>query len=511
MRLGLISFVCLVVSCLFAPGPAGADENGTAPAAEPSPLEDRFFEVILEEGDREEFEALPAEYKLDWRRRFWTRNDPTPTTDENQAETEHMRRVKGAIKKFRNRAGEFVWDERSKTWIRFGKPDRVEKLPASVNLHEGFVGARELWIYKDMLLWLVDINMREFYEISYIPFSDLSNIGKYDGGLREDVGRLNDAQLDFEESFDRYLFVNDYELEPERATKMVETGFNRWDHTRQINTYDYEGAEEFPFIFDVTSLAGSNGKTDVLIGLLIPLSKVEFERTGGIEWAAIQRRIALFDEDQNLIERKVENIDHEKDPMAADGGWMVTSESLAVDPGHYDLALRVVDLRSRNHGILKTSIEARRFNEDGLDMSDLLFANTITRDERGRGAFLRSGYRIVPRPLRVYAPGEDVTVYFEIYNLRVSSKNRSLYEVRYTLFGSKVQRFVSFFGGSSEGKLEPGISQAFQTEGTGENAARHISLDTSGLPEDRYTLIIEATDLATKEVSKSKGQFVIKR
>ncbi len=505
------TIVVAVFLLLLASARVMADLEQKGESTEPSPSEDRFFSVILDDTEREDYEAFPDDSKLDWRRRYWARHDPTPTTLENQAEIEHMNRIRRVIAKFRDRKGRFTWDERARFWVRFGEPDRVEKLPGGVDLHEGISAPKELWIYDDMIIWFADHHLRDFYEVVLDPDRKYSNIGSYDGRLREDSGMKEDTDLFFEESFERFLQVNDFELDPTRARQMVDTGMHRWGELPGINTYDYGGAEQFSFLFDVANLAGPDGRTDLMIGFLVPVRKLEFHPVDGIDRATIQRRIALYDGDYELVDTSVTNILHDRDPMTGDDGWFVTTDSLPVEPGVYELALRIVDTRSESHGILKTSVTARDFSGDELLLSDIIFATAVTRDRRGDGAFLRGDYRIVPRPLRIYAPGEDVIVYFEIYNLWNSESGKGLYEIKYTLYGSKTERFVSFFGGSSEGKLEPGTAQTFRAEARGTTASRNISLDTSSLPEDRYTLIVEVTDLSNKNSDQAKAQFVVKR
>lgn len=478
---------------------------------EPSPMEDRFFSAILDENDRLEYEAYPDDGKFDWRRRYWARRDPTPTTPENQAEVVHIRRVKEAIAKFRDDRGRFVWDDRAKCFIRFGEPKRVEKEPGGVVLHEGIVPPRELWIYDDMIVWFLDYNLRGFYETALDPSKTYSSIGNVDGSLREDTGMMEDTDLLFEESFDRFLEVNDYELDPPRARQMAETGMHRWAELPQINNFDYEKGESFDFLFDVSSLAGEEGRTDLMVGFLVPVKKFDFHPVEGMECANIQRRIALFDSDYEMVDTSVANILHERDPMEGDNGWLVTTDSLPVAPGPYEMALRIVDTQNQNYGLMKTKVDARDFGGDEVRISDIVFATSVTRDARGSGAFVRRGFRIVPRPIRIYAPGEDINLYFEIYNLWNSENGKGLYEVKYILYGSKPQRFASFFGGSSEGKLESGIAQTFRAEARGTSSSRHISLDTRELPDDRYTILVEVTDLGDNTTDQVKGQFVVKR
>ncbi|MFH1277501.1 MAG: GWxTD domain-containing protein [Candidatus Eisenbacteria bacterium] len=498
-------FHAILLILLLAPALPAADGEEYV---EPHPGEDRFFTVILSEDRRLEYESYPPEDRAEWRRRFWAAADPTPTTDENQREMEHQRRVVEAIRTFRNEDDRFVYDDRAKSYIRFGIPDRREILPGEVAIHTGMVPPREFWLYPDMILWFEDWRLRG----EYVEGLDekVSLIGGLDQNLREDTGWSVDDELLFEESFEQFLKVNDVEVDPTLARRFQEDGKHRWVKVPEINDYDYEGSETFRFFFDVTSFAGAGGKTDLLVGFLVPLEKTEWAVEEGRETAKIQRRSALLDENLNLVERHVENLVHASDPVGGRSSWIVTSDSFSVAPGFYNLALRVIDVRSQNHGIMETPVEAPDFGGDSVRVSDLLFAVSFDRETRAEGAYLRGGYRIVPRPIRIYAPGEDVNVYFEVYHITTGEGGKGLYEVEYTLFGTKAERFVSFFGGSSEGRLEQGISQTFRSQSDGSMAARRISLDTESLPEDRYTLIIRVKDLADGATDQAKAFFVVK-
>ncbi|MBN1825460.1 MAG: GWxTD domain-containing protein [Candidatus Eisenbacteria bacterium] len=499
----------LVILVLLTALAAGTSRAIAGEKTRPDPSEDRFFSVILSEGQRLEYENLPAEQREAWRVRFWAERDPTPTTDENQRLEEHEKRVRGAILQFHDKNGEFVFDDRVRAWIRFGQPKNRESMPGEVVVHEGMRPPREFWLYDDMILWFEDrwLNGNFIEGLS----TNVSSIASRDQYLREDTGWSVDEQLEFEESFNRFLEVNDIDVDPVLAQRMTDDGKRNFESLPEINDYDYGGAEEFRFLFDLNFLAGSGERTDLLIGFLIPLDKFDREVEEGREAARIQRRASISDADYRLVDRRVENLVHRFDPIEGGGGWVVTSDSFTVDPGVYHLALRVIDLRSKNHGILKTEVTAPDFGGGEARLSDLVFAAAVTRDERGEGAFLRRGFRIVPRPIRVYAPGEDVNVYFELYNLTLGPGGRGVYEITYTLYGSAVRRFSSLLQGSDEGMLEQGVSQTFESFADDRTVSRHISLDTNSLPPDRYTLIVDVTDKGSGSADRKTAQFVVQR
>jgi GWxTD domain-containing protein len=481
---------------------------GCAFAEEPHPSEDRFFTIILTDEDRAAYESLSEQERPEWRRRYWASVDPIPTTDENHREREHQQRITEAIRVFRDKHGQFVFDDRARAYIRFGKPTRRERLEGEVLLHEGIRAPHEFWLYGDMILWFEDRRLSGYFEEGLTRVA--SGIGATDQYLREDTGWQVDEELLFEESFDRFLEVRNIEVDPVLARRYTDRGRHRWREVPEINEYDFEEGKELRFIFDVSHLAGSAGRTVLLIGFLIPLKDVAFEMREGIESAVLQRQAVLYTQDYIPVDARSVNLAHVRDPVSG-SNWIATSDSFEADPGSYVLALRVIDPVSKNQGLFKTGVNVPSFEGDSIRISDLVFAGAVTAEGAREGTFARGEYRIVPRPIRIYGPEEDVTIYFEIYHIETGAGGRGLYEVEYTLFGTKAERFVSFFGGSSEGKLEQGIGQAFQTQSPGPTARRHIRLDTTSLPDDRYTLTIDVTDLANGSTDRASAQFVVKR
>ena len=72
--------------------------------------------------------------RKEWLRKFWAKLDPTPTTKENEAEEEFQRRVLFTYDNFGlntpNDNDDFYtpWDSRGEVYIKFGKPDKIEKI-----------------------------------------------------------------------------------------------------------------------------------------------------------------------------------------------------------------------------------------------------------------------------------------------------------------------------------------------------------------------------------------------
>jgi hypothetical protein len=96
---------------------------------------------IVTTDEFKKYKGLPSVAgKTEWLRKYWKRNDPTPTSPENERETEFRRRVKYASENFSElwKSSEFKympdqflrpdwphapWDARGELYIKYGEPD----------------------------------------------------------------------------------------------------------------------------------------------------------------------------------------------------------------------------------------------------------------------------------------------------------------------------------------------------------------------------------------------------
>jgi GWxTD domain-containing protein len=80
----------------------------------------------------DEYSNLDSVAKREWLRIFWKKNDPTPTTNENEGKLEFERRVTFARKSFHyfDNLNSFYyapWDARGEIYVKFGAPDNRTK------------------------------------------------------------------------------------------------------------------------------------------------------------------------------------------------------------------------------------------------------------------------------------------------------------------------------------------------------------------------------------------------
>lgn len=132
----------------------------------------------------DEFNSLDAESKREWLRIFWKKNDPTPTTPENEGEEEFDRRVIVARKSFDyfdnlKNFNYAPWDARGEIYIKFGPP------ASRVRNNDG-----EQWTYPqyDNVTFFIRPNVTNIFGRS-IFISSLNNQSLRSGSRFGDVAR----------------------------------------------------------------------------------------------------------------------------------------------------------------------------------------------------------------------------------------------------------------------------------------------------------------------------------
>lgn len=442
---------------------------------DPQPTEDRFFTVVLGDEERAEYEFIPAEKREEYRRIHWARLDPTPTTGINEREMEHQLRVVRAIRNNRDRFGLFVWDDRARAIIRFGEPASAREF-----IDEAGPVPREIWSYTDMALW----------------FEDRGGDGSYEQGFAQGVPP--------EEAF------RAVSLDVQRGREPAIVGARRWADLPEMNDRGRPVGEEIPFVFDVTCFKGAAGGTDVVVGMMAPNGELVFEGEGRERNARIRRRIALRDSTFEIVAGSEEELVHTVNGDRVETGWLVTADSFAMGPAGYQLVLRLDDRLSGGRNILMTDLVVPRFDGPSIRVSDLTPALRVSTSFREPGLYERRGHRIVPRPARIFAAGEKVYVYFEVYNVTADRDGRYYYGVTYHLEGTEGERDFRFSGEGVRDRGGPGNGRTFGSVGRGPDSSRSIVIDTGDLPPDEYTLQVEVTDQTSRVTDRAEASFVIR-
>lgn len=306
---------------------------------------------ILDTDEFKEYASLASEYdKKEWRRKFWKRRDPTPTTEENQVEEEFQRRIDYARAYFGSfwnylsfkylpdqhlRLGwpHAPWDARGELYIKYGEPD--------FRSVEGW--HIEIWTYNRYSVdFLVKQYMTNIFgnaitggELSYRIYGDYGGrVGSFD--------HLNPLSSTQRLSASLWNRVNTY----------IQANFIFNHEMRYTVNYKADPIEGIQLAFDD---ALGQEKDKVIFRYQLPVDEFELiSQPSGFE-VRYKEVYCVLDEDlrevvKHEIIRRIGNIP--KDDFKFEESIL-----LNLPEGKYTLHLRIEDQNADNLGIFSQEFE----------------------------------------------------------------------------------------------------------------------------------------------------------
>jgi len=303
---------------------------------------------ILDTDEFEEYISLTEGYdKTEWRRKFWKRKDPTPTTSENEIEAEFQLRIEYARKKFASfwnyksfkympdqhlRLGwpHAPWDARGELYVKYGKPD----FRSVQGWHT------EIWTYNRHS---VDFHVKQFMTNIYgkaIVAGELSY--QLHGGEIQNFDHLNPLSSMGDLSETLWNSVNSY----------VQVNYIFNQEMLYIHNYNADPIEGLQWLFDKEV-----NKEKITFRYKFPVDEFELiSQSGGFE-VRYREVYCILDEDlrevsKNDVIRHIGDIPDDN---------FIFEESILLDlpEGDYTLHLRIEDQNADNLCIFSKEFEVK--------------------------------------------------------------------------------------------------------------------------------------------------------
>jgi len=119
-------------------------------------------------------------------------------------------------------------------------------------------------------------------------------------------------------------------------------------------------------------------------------------------------------------------------------------QSYLLDPGIYDLHIRVTDLNSDKYGDLSSKVRVRRFSDDRFELSDIQFAISIKRSNSKMDRYFKSGLKIMPNPTRIFGINLPIMYfYLEVYNLNYKEGGNGTYEYEICVYDENNRKVIT--------------------------------------------------------------------
>jgi GWxTD domain-containing protein len=458
------------------------------------------IDLFLPPKERDQYE----EDKVAYASRYWTSRDPRYLTPFNERKLEHYTRLVYADLLYgAPRLKLRGWStQRGQILVRYGPPISdvvvtggyeaiLTHLITERDRRTDYLGAeapgQEVFDFSQLVLEANTFAIWEYGDFRFV----------FEDPFRNNEYRLYSPPADlFNESVNAW--ENDYVIRAEETFK------------RTPERYDYEAPGrqvDIPYL--VTTFRGSGDQTDVLVHYGIPVqnydpaeSEVNVTVNTGTflvdkqNNVLIERRETLY----GLLTRQITTFD--------ETSLWVDTNTLSASPGPHDVSVEFETIGGGTVAVQRREVDVPDYRRGETTISDLLIAYTVEGADDGEpihpGDIVRNGLSISPAPWSVFVAGQQIHLYFEVYDLGLNEQSRSDYEVEATLRPKDKKGGFLGIGGSDKGV-------AVRFEGGGNSSVDHqaLILDASEQDPGLYKLVVKVQDRNSgKTVEKEQELFL---
>lgn len=394
---------------------------------------------------------------------FWAEQDPRRLTPENERLLEHRTRVLEADVMFGWEGSEPGRDTpRGRIYVRYGSPaDRATLTQAFYAGDAQVTTMGESVMTPHFEVWEYETGLR------YV-FYDPVWSGDYAVYAPSAVNYRGSALAD----------ADDYIKQDQRL---------RRDNP---DASQYATAETVDLVLDVVPFQGANGGTDLVVAAeaLAPLPD------GPVRSAALLLR------DGATVETRLDSAAAAVPlvPLASGTVWTRAAQFSAAS-GDLEVRMEVDGADGETAGWSHQPVEATAWG-GGLQLSGVLLARGLDEGRAaGPGEIARGGSIVQPAAGGVFASGDPVGLYAEVYGLAVAA-GESRYAVQASLVPTDGRPGVlRAIGGLFGRGSRRGVSVEVEETARGATAPIALLLDASRQRAGTYTLTLTVTDRATGE------------
>ena len=490
---------------------------------------------IITPEERSVFASLKTdEERESFIEQFWQRRNPDPTSAENEYKEEHYRRIQYANEVFA--AGIPGWmTDRGRIYIMYGKPDRIEthpiggpyQRPIQEGGGETVTCPFERWEYRhidgvgdDIELEFVDYSGGNLYHLSWDP-NEKDDMLRVPGSGNTDaednplpgqdpaqmrwarIAGIRDAGLSTIQGINGEMAKYTPFARTELAVNLQRPPLIHFkdlqsDVSARI-TYNMLPFNAQAFFLRLT------GDSDLApLTLQIPNDSITFEATGSQRQSRLQvyGRISalsgntIFEFDDQII-----NDFTDAQLEAQKYSSSIYSRPLRLPPGRFKLTVMLKDTISGKLGTIEKGIVAPSFPVDKPAASPVIVSSEllpISQEDLKKDPYAFGRFRVRPRFDATFHKGENLGIYFEIYNIAIDpSQARPAVKVEYQILRAKGEPVAQFRD----------ISRSVVSER--DMLVMPVYIDISALGPGSYTVIFRITDLAKDLTTESRGNFLI--
>lgn len=431
--------------------------------------------VILRREDAHRYENLTAAQRAEYNRVYWAANDPLKLTGENEHLLEHLSRV--AYTELRFAAPDLHlrgWDsDRGVIYIRYGPPPVIATFAPGTQA----IGTND------------PTNVGKITTVWFYPERNLRFVFYGPPGY----------------NFAR--FAGEFKAYAEDARYAVPVRYDNVPVDEALDSVAMQTAEFRPPADSAT------GKTELVVYAGVPVKRM----AKGVDLARGPLETGLFLSD--MLERPIiQDRQHETVQFGASRQFERRTFTADVPPGQYDLRVEALQPTTRRAARGRDRITLESLDRKSLEMSDVVLADRVApRRDAPTG---RKDFFLDPNPAMVYAPGDQVHLYWEMYNLTPDSTGTVRYRTQVVIRVQSLERHgfaarvvggvLDAVGASAKGDDEVSLSYQAATALAGrDRVPGWVALSLADAPKGAYTLEIAITDLVSGQTAVRQRSFTV--
>ena len=488
------------------------------------------------------FEQTPPEERLAFVEKFWADQDPDLTTAANERLLEHYRRVSYATQNFSE--GKQPWDQRGEVYIRFGEPDH-RSTSKELNFQQsiavqrvkerlsralygaarpprrgiGLRGASSTFVgpvYPVRSLRGRGIGgsyrpVTATYDGSMVPWEtwtyvdvgsgiEMTFTDEFHNGTFNYAPAPLDARIPARRlaMFTRYMPENVYGMAVAAQPNYYVPPKNTLPMEFYFNSADFKSERDY-----ATAL-------EVYVG--IPRHQGHYLNDDDRTEIKVDRTVALRNPTTGAVYRSEDKVYFEAkgDVTGERSAFVPDLARMDVPPGLYRMEVKIKDHLSVQQGRYRQDVEIESYDRKSLQLSDLELAWRISRS-RNEDKFNKGRLWVIPMPTRTYRVGQNVFVYYEIYNLTQDEFGHTNYQVSYTVTSDDKPGplgIISSLIRWRRGKQEE-LEVTYELEGVDTQEVEYVELKLANRPAGKYALNVTVIDMKSGEMARKKGSFIL--
>ncbi len=441
------------------------------------------IQFIIPDEDKSVYVTLDESQQKVYRDRFWREKNPDLSSAYNERLLIHYERVWVARQDFGQDV--YPWDQRGSVYVRYGEPDYRTRSGWTPTLPSTQVQQVKERIYRELYEYPPDgeligpvfpvrsgrtVSIAQEEEFAVLEQGQEDN--QFTDGLRRNQTDGQYANNASQEAYAPVTMQHDQSIVPWESWVYVDIGGGLvFDFTKEMggmSGYDFAPIPPLPptmlkstirmaeyapaiafqravsneadhfrkpqvlplaeFFYDVADFRGGPQRTRVDVVFAVPLPNLMVVTNGQRPQVILERATALTDSSYSVVYRQEKRIEIDADTANIAHKNIVDAIRQDVPPGFYHLTLTVKDLMSGRVGILKRDINIEAYEQDKLQMSDLMLVQSMSdtvRDIR----FRRGNLEVIPNPKREYMAPQPLAFYCEVYNLKKNEFGQTNYKI----------------------------------------------------------------------------------